>query len=212
MPEISGIDSKRHSRPSHVLVVDDEDDMCWALRRIIETHGHRCSVAKTAHEALAALGQKQFDLAFVDVRLPDMDGFELVRRIRSKADRLPCVLVSGFLYEDDDLVREGLASHLIVGFIGKPFLLSQIHQTLESVAVRSAMDREDATVPNLGAVGENGNTAVGGKRIPSDGIAIPPQHSPAASCMDVSGETKIHKPKAPRDLGPVAENLLKKLA
>ena len=212
MLESSGIGSKKHPRPSHVLVVDDEDDMCWALRHIIETHGHRCSVAKTAHEAIEALGQKQFDLAFVDVRLPDMDGFELVRRIRSETDHLPCVLVSGFLYEDDDLVRDGLASHLIAGFIGKPFLLSQIHQTLESVVAQSPTDREDATLSNPGAIGEGGNTAVSGKRIPSDGIAIPPQPSSAASCMDAANETKTHKPKASQDLGTVADNLVKRLA
>ncbi len=109
------------------------------------------------HEAIEALGQKQFDLAFVNVRLPDMDGFELVRRIRSETDHLPCVLVSGFLYEDDDLVRDGLASHLIAGFIGKPFaLLSQIHQTLESVVAQSPTDREDATLSNPGADKKDG--------------------------------------------------------
>ncbi|MCY2992314.1 MAG: response regulator [Planctomycetota bacterium] len=121
----------------NVLVVDDEDDMCWTLRLIIEGAGHRCVVAKTAREALQVVGRESLHVAFVDVKLPDMldrDGFDLVREIRSLVPELPCVLVSGFLYGDDDLVQDSLASGLIVGFIGKPFLLSQIQQVLDAVA------------------------------------------------------------------------------
>ena len=121
----------------NVLVVDDEDDMCWTLRLIIEGQGHRCVVARTAREALQVVGRESLHLAFVDVKLPDMldkDGFDLVREIRGLVPELPCVLVSGFLYSDDDLVQDSLASGLIAGFIGKPFLLSQIQQVLNEVA------------------------------------------------------------------------------
>ncbi len=121
----------------NVLVVDDEDDMCWTLRLVIEGYGHRCVVAKSAREALQAVGRESLHVAFVDVKLPDMldrDGFDLVREIRGLVPDLPCVLVSGFLYNDDDLVQDSLASGLIAGFIGKPFLLSQIQQVLDAVA------------------------------------------------------------------------------
>ena len=124
----------------NVLVVDDEDDMCWTLRLIIEGQGHRCVVARTAREALQVVGREALHLAFVDVKLPDMldkDGFDLVREIRGLVPELPCVLVSGFLYSDDDLVQDSLASGLIAGFIGKPFLLSQIQQVLAAVATLS---------------------------------------------------------------------------
>lgn len=121
----------------NVLVVDDEEDMCWTLRLIIEGQGHRCVVAMSAREALQIVGRETLHLAFVDIKLPDMldrDGFDLVREIRGLVPELPCVLVSGFLDSDDDLVQDSLASGLIAGFIGKPFLLSKIQQVLDAVA------------------------------------------------------------------------------
>lgn len=142
----------------HVLVIDDEDDMCWALRQIVEAEGHSCVLANTASAALQAVGMKTFHLAFVDVKLPDMNGFDLVRCLHCLAPRLPCVLVSGFLYDDDDLVRDSLASGLIAGFIGKPFLLTQIQEVLNTFAAAT------------GRVADVGSEAVGGKAIPSGGI------------------------------------------
>jgi two-component system, NtrC family, response regulator PilR len=117
-------------RAIRVLVVDDDEDLCWALCQIIEGDGLRCVSVNTAADALRAVAREDFRLAFVDVKLPDMNGFELVRCIHHRTPNLPCVLVSGFLYHDDDLVRDGLRSGLIVSFIGKPFLLSQIQDTL----------------------------------------------------------------------------------
>jgi DNA-binding NtrC family response regulator len=145
----------------HVLAVDDEDDMCWALRQIVEGEGHRCVLAKTAREALQVVGRESLHLAFVDVKLPDMDGFDLVRELRAVAPQLPCILVSGFLYSDDDLVQDGLASGLIAGFIGKPFLLSQIQEALEAVARVSG--------PAAGST--DGGTS--GPSIPPSGIPSP---------------------------------------
>jgi len=113
-----------------ILVVDDEEDMCWALQRIIEAEGHEPTVVKNAEEALDALEKNPFDLAFVDAKLPDIDGLDLAARMRAICPRLPCVLVSGYLYDDDDLVKDGLARGVICGFIGKPFMLDQIREAI----------------------------------------------------------------------------------
>lgn len=145
-------------RGSRVLVVDDEEDMCWALGQIITADGRVCVSVNTAAEALRAIGRETFCLAFVDVKLPDMNGFDLVRCIHRRTPELPCVLVSGFLYHDDDLVREGLRSGLIVSFIGKPFLLSQIQEMLDHYAA-------DDAPPARGPGGESG------KPIPLGGIS-----------------------------------------
>ncbi len=133
-----------------VLVVDDEEGICWALRQIIEAEGHACALARTAGEALRAVERQAFELAFVDVKLPDFSGFELVRKIRETAADLPCVLVSGFLYSDDDLVRDAVASGLIAGFIGKPFLLAQIEEVLQGVAAATARDAAGPAAPSSG--------------------------------------------------------------
>ncbi len=117
-----------------ILIVDDEEDMCWALQRIVESEGHDSRAVTSALSALAILGQETFHLAFVDVKLPDMEGLELVQRMRRLAPGMPCVLVSGYYYDDDVPVQDGQSSGLIAGFIAKPFLLSQVQQAMAAAA------------------------------------------------------------------------------
>lgn len=116
-----------------VLIIDDEADMCWALQRIIESDGHSCTVAKNAYEALQAVARESFHLAFVDVKLPDMDGLELGQQLHCQSPTLRCIVVSGFYYADDDPVQTAVQSGAIAGFISKPFRLEQIQQAIRSV-------------------------------------------------------------------------------
>jgi CheY-like chemotaxis protein len=141
-----------------VLVVDDEDDMCWALRQIVVAQGHSCAAAKTALEAQQLVDREAFQFAFVDVKLPDIDGFELVRRLTARSPGLPCMMVSGFHYEDDEIVQDALASGLIVGFIGKPFFLSEIQNALQRFAVASPVEPDASR---------------GGTSVPQGGICDP---------------------------------------
>lgn len=165
----------------YVLVVDDEDDICWALRQIVEGEGHYCVLANTALAALQAVGLKAFHLAFVDVKLPDMNGFDLVQCLHRLAPDLPCVLVSGFLCDDDDLVRDSLSSGLIAGFIGKPFLLTQIQEVLQAVAA--------ATRREVGGA----NVAASGKAIPSGGIGG--ALGADGACFDEAPSVSVRLPK-----------------
>jgi DNA-binding NtrC family response regulator len=121
-------------RTLRILLVDDEEDMCWALERIVEAQGHKPRVARTAEECLRLVQSETFHLALVDAKLPDMDGIELLTRLRAACPTLPCVLVSGYLYADDDVVQESVRKGLVCGFIAKPFQLEEIHQVLERVA------------------------------------------------------------------------------
>ena len=113
-----------------ILIIDDEEDTCWALQKILEVEGHTSTAAMNAEGALALLEGETVDLAFVDAKLPDMEGADLLARINAKCPGLPCVLISGYLYDDDDLVHACQSQGLIRGFIGKPFLLSQVRDVL----------------------------------------------------------------------------------
>lgn len=114
-----------------ILIVDDDPDLCWALERFIKSEGAHCIVVNSALEALMVVGDNIFGLAFVDVKLPDMDGLDLVREMHILAPTLPCILVSGYLYDDDDHVQDSLASGHICGFIPKPFQLNQIKKAIQ---------------------------------------------------------------------------------
>ena len=64
-----------------ILIVDDEPDMCWALEHLFKNHGLVTQKALSGQEALNLMGQHRFTCAFLDAKLPDMDGLELARPV-----------------------------------------------------------------------------------------------------------------------------------
>ncbi len=83
-------------RKSHVLVVDDEELYRRSLERILRRVGHQVSEAQDATEALNAISDQPFDLVLVDLRMPGLNGIELVRQIRDINPDLPCIMITGF--------------------------------------------------------------------------------------------------------------------
>jgi DNA-binding NtrC family response regulator len=113
------------------LIVDDEPDMCWALEHILKKNAFLSKRALTGQEALNLMKVDRFRLAFLDAKLPDMEGLELARRIRKRDPAVPIVMISGYFYRDDDAVRKAVAEGLISSFIGKPFDHDTILKAIE---------------------------------------------------------------------------------
>jgi AraC-like DNA-binding protein/CheY-like chemotaxis protein len=107
--------------PAGILNVDDNEVARYVKRRILASAGYDVVDASCAAEALAALDSMQVDLALVDMKLPDMSGFELTRRIRALpgAAALPVIQISAICVTHDDR-RDGLDSgadaYLVVPF------------------------------------------------------------------------------------------------
>jgi DNA-binding NtrC family response regulator len=119
-----------------VLVVDDESEMCWILENIIRRTGFTCMTAMNASEALALTKSNKFGMAFLDAKLPDVDGLELARKLRKTDVRLPIVIVSGYFYQDDPAIEGGLREGLIAAFVGKPFDHEEIVNVITRYACR----------------------------------------------------------------------------
>ena len=117
-----------------ILVVDDEPEMCWILENIIRKKGLACMTALNAGEAIALTESNQFGMAFLDAKLPDIDGIELARKLRKTNAHLPIVIVSGYFYPDDPTIEGVLREGLIAAFVGKPF----DHDEIVSVITRYA--------------------------------------------------------------------------
>ena len=113
------------------LIVDDEPDMCWALEHILKRNGFLSKRALTGHEALTLMKTDRFRLAFLDAKLPDVEGLDLARQIRKRDPAVRIMLISGYFYRDDDAVRKAVAEGLINGFIGKPFDHDEILKAIE---------------------------------------------------------------------------------
>jgi len=103
------------------LIVDDEPDMCWALENILKRYGVCSKKASNGREALELVKQNRFRLAFLDAKLPDMEGLQLAKKIRNIDPLVRIVIVSGYFYRDDTDILNAQKQGLINGFIAKPF-------------------------------------------------------------------------------------------
>ncbi|MEK7408959.1 MAG: sigma-54 dependent transcriptional regulator [Acidobacteriota bacterium] len=111
-----------------ILIVDDEPDMRETCRKILARKGHAVSVAPDGTTALEMLRQQPFDLAIVDLRLPDRDGISVLREARQIHPDLAVLLITAYGTIDTavDAVREGAFDYL-----PKPFSMAQLEVAAE---------------------------------------------------------------------------------
>ena len=74
---------------SQILIVDDEEAICWTLRRALTSEGHKVAVASSAEEALRLAAADKPEAILLDVRLPGMDGLTALARLRELSDDAP---------------------------------------------------------------------------------------------------------------------------
>jgi len=114
------------------LIVDDEPDMCWALEHILKINGFLSEKALNAQEALTLIEPDRFRVAFLDAKLPDMEGLDLAKELLSIDPAIHIVMISGYFYQDDDAVRKAITEGLIKDFIGKPFDHDEILKSIKT--------------------------------------------------------------------------------
>ena len=113
-----------------VLVVDDEQELVFLLQEWLEEDGHEVFVATEGGAALRLLFQQRPDLAITDLRMPEMDGFQLISRIREMSD--VHVLVLTALGGDEEMIR-GLdlgADEYLVKPVSKRVFLARVRSIL----------------------------------------------------------------------------------
>jgi CheY-like chemotaxis protein len=113
-----------------VLVVDDEPDIRHLCRLILADEGYEVLDAETAEAALDLLGRQMADLVLLDIRMPGMGGWEMLRILRGdeRWRRTPVVVCSAHASPVDRRNAQELGAN---GFLGKPFFPDEL---LEAVA------------------------------------------------------------------------------
>jgi DNA-binding response OmpR family regulator len=124
-----------------VLVVEDEEAIAAGLRMNLEQKGYEVEVAGDGHEALELAASRDFDLVVLDVRLPGMDGFEVLRRLRAESDRTPILMLTARAQPDDVVfgLKAGADDYVV-----KPFDLAELLARVEGLLRRRAWGKEDA--------------------------------------------------------------------
>jgi two-component system, OmpR family, response regulator len=120
------------------LVVEDEPGIGWAIHRLLEHAGVTATVAASGASALEYLRKRRFCMIFLDVKLPDADGFELADAIKRLAPAAPIVMISAYFYPNDPKVRQMLERGVARRFISKPFRHDDIVAAVRELAPSDA--------------------------------------------------------------------------
>jgi CheY-like chemotaxis protein len=119
-----------------ILIVDDDQRMTRTLADILSLAGHKVIEATSGADALAKVNAHSFDCVLTDVRMPEMDGVELHRRLRQSQPGLPVILMTA--YAADEIIRRGLDEG-IVGVLDKPLNIAQLLAFFGSLARNRAI-------------------------------------------------------------------------
>jgi DNA-binding NtrC family response regulator len=115
-----------------ILVVDDDKSILRVFSRILQKAGYVVETVETGKEALAKVEDSLFAAALIDMRLPDMDGTDLLLQIRDKGSRMVKILVTGFPdLEDGVKATDYGADAYLVKPIKPELLLSVITEKLK---------------------------------------------------------------------------------
>lgn len=116
-----------------ILIVDDEPNVRLNHRMALEIEGYTVSEAEGGASALRALARDEFDLALLDVRMPGMDGLELLGEMRKRGHRTPAVMITAH----GDVPHAVLAMKLgAIDFLQKPLTPPQLRHIVSEVIER----------------------------------------------------------------------------
>jgi signal transduction histidine kinase len=117
------------SRPLRILLVDDHQDTCTALERLLVRRGHLVAAAHNVRSAMETAARNPFDLLISDIALPDGTGTELMTYLRA-ISRIPGIAISGFGMNGDieKSIEAGFAEHLV-----KPVKMENLEAAIDRV-------------------------------------------------------------------------------
>lgn len=117
------LNRKSAGTSANILVIDDEETIRLLFKDCLEELGHRAMTAETSSKGLKLVKLRDFDLAFLDLKMPDLDGAELFRQIKTIKPDLPVIIITG--YPDSEIMTRALAQGPF-GVMKKPFGESDI--------------------------------------------------------------------------------------
>ncbi len=133
---------------TRVLVVDDEPQIRRALRTSLEAHGYEVATAGTGEEGVLAAAETAPELVLLDLGLPDLDGTEVIERVRSFSD-VPVIVLSVRDRQADKVAALDAGAD---DYVTKPFGVEELLARLRAALRRTQGEEPGAAVLDFGAL------------------------------------------------------------
>ncbi len=126
---------------ARILVLDDEVAICELCSRTLQKYGYSVATTTSSRQALEMLRQEPFDLLLLDIRMPELDGLEVMRRVREFSPDIAIVVMTGYASVEAaiEAVRQGASD-----FLQKPFRLDDLRLAVVKALGKRDLNREQA--------------------------------------------------------------------
>ena len=121
-----------------VLVVDDDPGTCITFKNILIKKGYEVGIAHTGEEAIAMAQEKDYDVIFIDMKLPTINGLETYLAIREINPEVVTVMMTAYRQEMAELVEEALANHAYT-CLYKPLEMEELLRLVDEIVKRKTL-------------------------------------------------------------------------
>jgi two-component system response regulator AtoC len=127
-----------------ILIVDDDAAFCRYLHNILSRFNHSVHIARSGEEALECLDETRPDLAILDLVLPDINGLEVLSRIRQRSHKMPVIMLTGYGQTSTVVMAMKLGAK---DFLNKPFYPAELEASIEKVLQGARVKTPTIDVP-----------------------------------------------------------------
>jgi DNA-binding NtrC family response regulator len=124
---------------ARILVVDDDENIRKVLSMILEDEGYKVDQAETAKQAIEKSRKNFYNIALIDIRLPDMEGIELLTKMRDTTPRMRKIIITGYptLQNAIEAVNRGADAYIL-----KPFDVNKVLATIKEQLRKQEEERQ----------------------------------------------------------------------
>jgi DNA-binding NtrC family response regulator len=114
---------------ARILIIDDDENIRKVLTTILEEEGYTIESVDTAKKAIERTKRKSYNLALIDIRLPDMEGIELLTRMKDTTPKMRKIIITGYptIQNAMEAVNRGADAYIL-----KPFDMEKVLKTIEN--------------------------------------------------------------------------------
>ncbi|MCF8127897.1 MAG: response regulator [Deltaproteobacteria bacterium] len=125
-------------KPLNIIVIDNESVICDACDLVLTERGHAVDYFKTGKTGLLAVERSRYDLALLDIKLPDMDGMEILKILREKRPEVCVIVMTGYSTMSNAVQAMKLGA---ADYLSKPFTDDELIKAIEKIFSKTSLNR-----------------------------------------------------------------------
>ncbi len=131
------------ARETKILIVDDELIVRESLKNWLEEDGYIVKAAEDATSALTLIGSEEFDIAFLDIKMPGIDGIELLKKIKDVYKTVDIVMMTAYASIDSAVNAMKIGAY---DYLTKPFEPDYVNMLVKKIITKRNLERENQTL------------------------------------------------------------------